>query len=125
MENQINERTSLVDVNERTEFKLTEEFIRSIHIYDPKKEKRRNDLFPENLPFIPSVIIEDPKFCFRFMIEQSESNFIDSLSQKDWEEIQNDDDYFEGMKNLILNVIFDKFSSRFIEFDKLDESLVK
>ena len=119
MENQIKEITSLVDVKERTGFTVTEEMIRSLYIYERKKEKRRDDLYPENLPFIPSVIIEDPMFCFRFMVEQSEYNFIDSLSQKDWEEIQNDDDYFEEMKNLVLNVIFDKFSSRFIEFEKI------
>ena len=81
-----------------------------------RKQERKLEIVPEQIELIPSIIIKDPDFCFGSITEQVELEFIFSLSQEDWIELGNEDEYFELITETISNMVMDKFKDRLKQF---------
>ena len=81
-----------------------------------RKQERKLEIHPELIELIPSIMIKDPDFCFGSITEQVELEFIFSLSQEDWIEIGNENEYFELITETISNMVKDKYEDRLKQF---------
>lgn len=82
-----------------------------------RKPERMREIDPENLMTIPQIVIMDPDYCFRVLIEEHELGFIYSMTEEDWKEVESE--FFEDMTESIKEIIFQKFGNG--EMDYVDE----
>jgi hypothetical protein len=88
---------------------------------EQRKQERKLEIHPEQIELIPSIMIKDPDFCFGSITEEVELEFIFSLSQEDWIDIGNENEYFELITETICEIIREKYPERLEKFIETKE----